>query len=133
TQAFFALLLVAVSNPFELLPAVQNEGVSLNPLLQNFWMIVHPPIVFAAYALWTIPFAYAFAALVTGRLDATWLHGVRRWALAAWATLGLGILVGGWWAYLELGWGGYWAWDPVENSSFIPWLVGTAFVHSAII
>jgi cytochrome c-type biogenesis protein CcmF len=132
-QALFALLLVVFSNPFELLPAVPVEGVGLNPLLQNFWMIIHPPIIFAAYALWTIPFAYAFAALVTGRLDAGWLRGTRRWTLAAWASLGVGILVGGWWAYLELGWGGYWGWDPVENSSFIPWLVGTAFVHSAII
>jgi cytochrome c-type biogenesis protein CcmF len=133
TQAFFALLLVLLTNPFELLPAVPAEGVSLNPLLQNFWMIIHPPIIFIAYALWTIPFAYAFAALVTGRLDAGWLHGTRRWTLAAWATLGIGILVGAWWAYLELGWGGYWGWDPVENSSLIPWLVGTAFVHSTII
>jgi cytochrome c-type biogenesis protein CcmF len=133
TQAFFALLLVVLSNPFKLLPSVPAEGVSLNPLLQNFWMIIHPPIVFAAYALWTIPFAYAFAALLTGRLDAGWLRGSRRWTLAAWASLGIGILVGAWWAYLELGWGGYWGWDPVENSSFIPWLVGTAFVHSAII
>ncbi len=133
TQAFFALLLIILSNPFKLLPAAPLEGVSLNPLLQNFWMIIHPPIVFAAYALWTIPFAYAIAALITGRLDATWLRGSRRWTLAAWASLGIGILVGAWWAYLELGWGGYWAWDPVENSSFIPWLVGTAFVHSAII
>jgi len=133
TQAFFALLLVAISNPFALMPAAQAEGVSLNPLLQNIWMIIHPPIVFAAYALWTIPFAYGLAALVTGKLDAGWLFGVRRWALAAWSTLGIGILIGALWAYLELGWGGYWAWDPVENSSFIPWLVGTAFLHSAII
>jgi cytochrome c-type biogenesis protein CcmF len=133
TQAFFAFLLIWLSNPFELLAVAPAEGVSLNPLLQNFWMIIHPPIVFAAYALWTIPFAYAVAALLTGRLDASWLRGSRRWTLAAWASLGIGILVGAWWAYLELGWGGYWAWDPVENSSFIPWLVGTAFVHSAII
>ncbi|MFN2290574.1 MAG: heme lyase CcmF/NrfE family subunit [Anaerolineae bacterium] len=133
TQAFFALLLMVMTNPFELMATVPAEGVSLNPLLQNFWMIIHPPIIFAAYALWTIPFAYAFAALVTGRLDAVWLRGVRRWTLAAWASLGIGILVGAWWAYLELGWGGYWGWDPVENSSLIPWLVGTAFVHSAII
>ncbi len=133
TQAFFALLLILMTNPFELLPVVPSEGVSLNPLLQNFWMIIHPPIIFAAYALWTIPAAYALAALVTGKLDATWLRGTRRWTLAAWASLGIGILVGAWWAYLELGWGGYWSWDPVENSSFIPWLVGTAFVHSAII
>jgi cytochrome c-type biogenesis protein CcmF len=133
TQAFFALLLVTLTNPFELLPSVPVEGVSLNPLLQNFWMVIHPPIIFAAYALWTIPAAYALAALVTGRLDAGWLHGARRWTLAAWASLGIGILMGAWWAYLELGWGGYWGWDPVENSSLIPWLVGTAFVHSAII
>ena len=133
TQAFFALLLVAISNPFELLPLAQTEGVSLNPLLQNIWMIIHPPIIFASYALWTIPFAYGLAALVTGKLDAGWLLGVRRWSLAAWSTLGIGILIGALWAYLELGWGGYWAWDPVENSSFIPWLVGTAFLHSAII
>ncbi len=133
TQAFFALLLVVVSNPFELMPTLPAEGVSLNPLLQNIWMIIHPPIIFAAYALWTIPFAYGLAALVTGKLDAGWLLGVRRWSLAAWSTLGIGILIGALWAYLELGWGGYWAWDPVENSSFIPWLVGTAFLHSAII
>jgi cytochrome c-type biogenesis protein CcmF len=133
SQAFFALLLMVMTNPFELMTTVPAEGVSLNPLLQNFWMIIHPPIIFAAYALWTIPFAYAFAALVTGRLDATWLRGTRRWTLAAWASLGIGILVGAWWAYLELGWGGYWGWDPVENSSLIPWLAGTAFVHSAII
>jgi cytochrome c-type biogenesis protein CcmF len=133
TQGLFALLLVLISNPFALLSAVPVEGISLNPLLQNFWMIIHPPIIFAAYALWTVPFAYGFAALITGQLDAGWLVGVRRWTLAAWASLGIGILVGGWWAYLELGWGGYWGWDPVENSSFIPWLVGTAFVHSSII
>lgn len=133
TQAFFALLLILMTNPFELLPVVPSEGVSLNPLLQNFWMVIHPPIIFAAYALWTIPAAYALAALVTGKLDATWLRGTRRWTLAAWASLGIGVLVGAWWAYIELGWGGYWGWDPVENSSFIPWLVGTAFVHSSII
>jgi cytochrome c-type biogenesis protein CcmF len=133
TQAFFALLLVLMTNPFELMAVVPAEGISLNPLLQNFWMVIHPPIIFAAYALWTIPFAYAFAALVTGRLDAVWVRGSRRWTLAAWASLAVGILVGAWWAYLELGWGGYWGWDPVENSSLIPWLVGTALVHSAVI
>jgi cytochrome c-type biogenesis protein CcmF len=133
SQAFFALLLILFTNPFELLGSVPVEGTSLNPLLQNFWMIIHPPIIFASYALWTIPAAYAIAALLTGRLDADWLRGTRRWTLAAWSTLGIGILVGAWWAYLELGWGGYWGWDPVENSSLIPFLVGTAFVHSAII
>jgi cytochrome c-type biogenesis protein CcmF len=133
SEAFFALLLILFTNPFELLGSVPVEGTSLNPLLQNFWMIIHPPIIFASYALWTIPAAYAVAALLTGRLDAGWLRGTRRWTLAAWATLGIGILVGAWWAYLELGWGGYWGWDPVENSSLIPFLVGTALVHSAII
>jgi cytochrome c-type biogenesis protein CcmF len=133
SQAFFAFLLILFTNPFELLASVPAEGVSLNPLLQNFWMIIHPPIIFASYALWTIPAAYAIAALLTGRLDAGWLRGTRRWTLAAWSTLGIGILVGAWWAYLELGWGGYWGWDPVENSSLIPFLVGTAFVHSVII
>ena len=133
TQAFFAFLLVTFTNPFALLVSVPAEGVGLNPLLQNLWMVIHPPIIFIAYALWTVPAAYALAALVTGKLDATWLRGTRRWSLAAWASLGIGILVGAWWAYLELGWGGYWGWDPVENSSLIPWLVGTAFVHSAII
>ena len=107
TQAFFALLLVTLTNPFALLSIAPEQGISLNPLLQNFWMIIHPPIIFAAYALWTIPFAYAFAALVTGRLDAVWLVGSRRWTLAAWASLGIGILVGAWWTYLELGWDGY--------------------------
>jgi cytochrome c-type biogenesis protein CcmF len=133
TQAFFAFLLLLLTNPFELMVTVPVEGTSLNPLLQNLWMIIHPPIIFAAYALWTIPAAYAIAALWTGRTDAVWLRGSRRWTLAAWSSLGIGILVGAWWAYLELGWGGYWGWDPVENSSLIPWLVGTAFVHSAII
>jgi cytochrome c-type biogenesis protein CcmF len=133
TEAFFAFLLVLMTNPFKLLAAVPAEGISLNPLLQNFWMIIHPPIIFAAYALWTIPAAYALAALITGRLNADWLRGTRRWTLAAWASLGIGILIGAWWAYLELGWGGYWGWDPVENSSLIPFLVGTAFVHSAIL
>ena len=133
TEAFFAFLLILLTNPFELLASVPVEGISLNPLLQNFWMIVHPPIIFAAYALWTIPAAYALAALMTGRLNAVWLRGTRRWTLAAWASLGIGILIGAWWAYLELGWGGYWGWDPVENSSLIPFLVGTAFVHSAIL
>jgi len=133
TQAFFAFLLVWVINPFEPLPTPPSEGIGLNPLLQNLWMIIHPPVIFAAYALWTIPAAYALAALLTGRLDAAWLRGTRRWTLAAWATLGIGILLGAWWAYLELGWGGYWSWDAVENSSFLPWLVGTAFVHAAIL
>ena len=131
-QAFFALLLVLASNPFVTYPTRPAEGFGLNPLLENFWMIVHPPVVFIGYAAYTIPFAFAIAALIRGRLGDEWIRGIRHWNLFAWLFLGLGILVGAWWAYLELGWGGYWGWDPVENSSLIPWLVGTAFLHSAM-
>jgi cytochrome c-type biogenesis protein CcmF len=131
-QAFFALLLVLFSNPFATLPARPAEGFGLNPLLENFWMIIHPPVVFIGYAAYTVPFAFAIAALVTGKLGKGWIRGIRRWNLFAWLFLGLGIIMGAWWSYLELGWGGYWGWDPVENSSLIPWLVGTAFLHSAM-
>jgi cytochrome c-type biogenesis protein CcmF len=130
TQAFLALVMVAISNPFELLANVPQEGQGLNPLLQNFWMVMHPPVVFAAYAAYTVPFALAIGGLAVGRLDRRWLDMVRRWALFAWLFLGAGILMGAYWAYLELGWGGYWAWDPVENSSLVPWLTGTALLHS---
>jgi cytochrome c-type biogenesis protein CcmF len=129
-QAFLSLVLVLVSNPFELLPSVPVEGRGLNPLLQNAWMVVHPPVVFCGYAAYTAPFALAVGGLVTGQLGEEWLQSVRRWALFAWLFLGTGILMGAWWAYLELGWGGYWGWDPVENSSLIPWLTGTALLHS---
>ncbi len=130
-QAFFALLLVVVSKPFATSIVIPPEGVGMNPLLENFWMIIHPPVVFIAYAAYTVPFAFAIAALVTGRLGEKWIRGIRRWNLFSWLFLGLGIILGAWWAYLELGWGGYWGWDPVENASLIPWLVGTAFLHSA--
>lgn len=130
TQAVLALVLLLTSNPFSVLPTVPAEGQGLNPLLQNFWMIAHPPVVFAGYAAYTVPFALALAGLITGQLDTAWLRSVRRWALLAWLFLGAGILMGAWWAYLELGWGGYWGWDPVENSSLIPWLTGTALLHS---
>ena len=130
TQGFLALVLVLISNPFEALPIVPLEGRGLNPLLQNFWMVMHPPVVFLAYAAYTVPFALAIGGLVVGRLDRRWLDTVRRWALFAWLLLGAGILMGAYWAYLELGWGGYWGWDPVENSSLIPWLTGTALLHS---
>jgi len=130
-QAFFALLLVFASNPFATYPISPAEGFGLNPLLENFWMIIHPPIVFIGYAAYTVPFAFAIAALVTGRLGEEWIRGIRRWNLFSWLFLGLGIILGAWWAYLELGWGGYWGWDPVENASLIPWLVSTALLHSA--
>jgi cytochrome c-type biogenesis protein CcmF len=129
-QAFFALLLVLASNPFATLPMRPAEGFGLNPLLENFWMIIHPPVVFIGYAAYTVPFAFAIAALVTGKLGEGWIRGIRRWNVFSWLFLGLGIVMGAWWSYLELGWGGYWGWDPVENSSLIPWLVGTALLHS---
>lgn len=130
TQAFLSLVIILESSPFELLSVVPTEGQGLNPLLQNFWMIAHPPVVFAGYAAYTAPFALVIGGLVTGQFSNDWLKAVRGWALLAWLFLGAGILMGAWWAYLELGWGGYWAWDPVENSSLIPWLVGTAMLHS---
>ena len=132
-QAFFALLLVVASNPFATYPTSPAEGFGLNPLLQNFWMIIHPPVVFIGYAAYTIPLAFAIAALITGKLGEEWIRGIRRWNLFAWLFLGLGIIMGAWWSYLELGWGGYWGWDPVDNSSLIPWLVGTALLHSMMI
>ncbi len=133
TQAFFALLVCFVSKPFVLLPARALDGMGLNPMLENPGMVYHPPTLFLGYAAYTVPFAYAIAALVSGRLGNDWLRGMRRWNLVAWGFLGLGILLGAQWAYVELGWGGYWGWDPVENASLIPWLTGTALLHSAMI
>ncbi|MBN1579846.1 MAG: heme lyase CcmF/NrfE family subunit [Anaerolineae bacterium] len=130
SQAFLALILIVASNPFELLPSVPLEGQGLNPLLQNFWMVAHPPVVFMGYAAYTAPFALAIGGLIANQMGEMWLRAVRRWALWAWLFLGTGILMGAYWAYLELGWGGYWGWDPVENSSLIPWLTGTALLHS---
>jgi len=132
-EAFFSFLLVWFSNPFTPSPRHFTQGMGLNPLLENPGMIIHPPVVFIGYAGFSIPFAYAVAALLTGQLREEWLRKVRRWTLFAWAFLGAGIVIGGWWAYMELGWGGYWAWDPVENSSLIPWLTATAFLHSAVV
>lgn len=131
--AFFLLLLATLSSPFKLLAGNPGEGIGLNPLLENPGMIYHPPTLFIGYAVYTIPFAYAIAALATGRLGSGWVRGIRLWSLFAWLFLGIGILLGAQWAYVELGWGGYWAWDPVENSSLIPWLVGTAFLHSVMV
>lgn len=130
-EAFMALLLILPSNPFELLPMLPAEGVGLNPLLENVGMIIHPPTLFVGYALYTVPFAFVVAGLLSGQSSDTWMSRARRWSLIAWLFLGIGIILGAWWAYVELGWGGYWGWDPVENSSLIPWLVGTAALHSA--
>lgn len=132
-NAFFAALILLTSNPFDVYPMIPSEGAGMLPLLRNPGMLLHPPILFLGYAAYTIPFASALAALWSNRLNTDWLHWTRRWNLFAWASLGTGILIGAWWSYVELGWGGFWAWDPVENASLIPWLVGTAFIHSTIV
>ena len=132
-EAFFALVLLVTSNPFSVFPMTPEEGIGMLPLLQNVGMVLHPPVLFLGYAAYTIPFASAFATLCSGSLTSDWLARTRRWSLFAWTTLGAGILIGAWWSYVELGWGGFWAWDPVENASLIPWLVGTALLHSTIL
>ncbi|QWE22197.1 heme lyase CcmF/NrfE family subunit [Polynucleobacter sp. AP-Jannik-300A-C4] len=124
------LFVLLTSNPFErLLPAAQ-EGRSLNPLLQDPGLVFHPPMLYMGYVGFSVAFAFAIASLLSGRLDAAWARWSRPWTTAAWVFLTLGIALGSWWAYYELGWGGWWFWDPVENASFIPWLVGTALLHS---
>jgi len=126
----FLAFLIFTSNPFErLLPAVA-EGRDLNPLLQDPGMIIHPPMLYLGYVGFSVPFAFAIAALLDGRIDARWLRWTRPWTNIAWAFLTLGIALGSWWAYYELGWGGWWFWDPVENASFMPWLAGAALLHS---
>ncbi len=132
SEAFFAMVLILISNPFETMAFRPAEGVGMLPLLENPGMVVHPPILFLGYAGYTVPFAFALAALISGELTGDWIRAVRPWNLFAWLSLGIGIIIGAWWAYVELGWGGYWAWDPVENASLIPWLTGTAFLHSAM-
>ena len=126
----FLGLILFLSNPFErLLPAVM-EGRDLNPLLQDPGMAFHPPMLYFGYVGFSIPFAFAITAILTRWETTLWIGLIRRWSLFAWLMLTLGIMLGGWWAYYELGWGGYWAWDPVENASFMPWLLGTALIHS---
>jgi cytochrome c-type biogenesis protein CcmF len=127
----FVLFLILTSSPFErYLPRFPADGADLNPLLQDFGLIVHPPMLYMGYVGFSVAFAFAIAALLSGRLDAAWARWSRPWTNVAWAFLGLGITLGSWWAYYELGWGGWWFWDPVENASLMPWLVGTALVHS---
>jgi len=127
----FLLFLIVTSNPFErLLPDMPQDGRDLNPLLQDIGLIVHPPMLYMGYVGFSVAFAFAIAALLGGKLDAAWARWSRPWTIIAWAFLGLGIALGSWWAYYELGWGGWWFWDPVENASFMPWLVGTALIHS---
>ncbi len=131
--AFFLGLVIFTANPFERLPQPAAEGLGLNPLLENPGMIIHPPALYLGFVGFSVPFAFAVAALVTGRVDDQWIRSSRRWTLVAWLFLGLGNLLGAQWAYVELGWGGFWGWDPVENASFMPWLTGTAFLHSIMI
>ena len=129
---FFALLLVAVASPFET-QAAPADGNGLNPSLQNPYMVVHPPMLYLGYVGLTIPFAFAMGALLAGRTDERWIVATRRWTLGAWAFLGIGQLLGAHWAYVEVGWGGYYAWDPVENAALMPWLAATAFLHSVMV
>jgi cytochrome c-type biogenesis protein CcmF len=130
---FFVSVVLFASNPFERLAFTPPDGNGLNPQLQNPGMVIHPPMLYLGYISITIPFAFAVAALITKRLDTGWLHAIRRWTIVSWIFLSVGIVLGMWWAYVELGWGGYWAWDPVENASFLPWLTMTAFLHSVMI
>ncbi len=133
--AFFTGLMLFAGgvNPFQTLSRAPADGIGLNPLLQHPSMMVHPPMLYSGYVAFTIPFAFAIGALVTRRLDAAWIRATRRFALIAWALLGFGLLLGARWSYSELGWGGYWAWDPVENAALMPWLMGTAFLHSIMV
>ncbi len=131
--AFFLLLMMGWENPFDTLAVPPAEGNGLNPLLRHPAMMIHPPMLYTGYVAFSIPFAFAVAALITKRTGADWIRATRRFALIAWAFLGTGILLGALWSYSELGWGGYWAWDPVENASLMPWLVGTAFLHSIMV
>ncbi len=129
----FGLFIVFTSNPFERLSPAPFDGRGLNPILQDPALAFHPPFLYAGYVGFSMAFSFAIAALVEGRTDAAWARWVRPWTLAAWMFLTIGIAMGSWWAYYELGWGGWWFWDPVENASFMPWLAGTALLHSALV
>ena len=130
---FLLIVLNFVSSPFDRIAIVPVDGSGLNPLLQDPGMLVHPPMLLMGYMSWSLPFAFAIAALVTGQLDSRWLRSIRRWTLAAWTIQTTGLLLGAWWAYHVLGWGGYWGWDPVENAALLPWLTATAFLHSTMV
>ncbi len=132
-SVFFLLLLVLPADPFARLLSVPGDGQGLNPLLQSPGMMIHPPLLYTGFVGFSIPFVFAMAALLSGRLDEDWFTSTRRWTLFAWSALSIGIVLGGAWAYTELGWGGYWAWDPVENASFMPWLTATVYLHSVVI
>ena len=129
-SAGFLLFILLTSNPFERLTPAATDGRDLNPVLQDFALAVHPPMLYIGYVGFSVAFAFAVAAMLEGRLDARWARWTRPWTTLAWLFLTIGIALGSWWAYYELGWGGWWFWDPVENASFMPWLVGTALIHS---
>src|SRR5262245_50391020 len=129
----FLLFIVFTSNPFSRLNPAPFEGQGLNPILQDPALAFHPPFLYAGYVGLSIAFAFAVAALIEGRIDSAWARWVRPWTLASWMFLTIGIAMGSWWAYYELGWGGWWFWDPVENASFMPWLISTALLHSALV
>jgi cytochrome c-type biogenesis protein CcmF len=131
--AFFVTVMLFASNPFQRLPFTPPDGNGLNPQLQNIGMVIHPPMLYLGYISITIPFAFAIAALLARRVDSGWINAIRKWTLMSWLFLSIGITLGMWWAYVELGWGGYWAWDPVENASLLPWLTMSAFLHSVMI
>jgi len=130
---FFTFLMIVATNPFKTFNYTPFDGKGLNPLLQNPGMIFHPPTLLIGYVGFTVPFAFALAALITGKLGSTWIKTTRKWTLSSWAFLTAGNLLGMEWAYVELGWGGYWAWDPVENASFMPWILAIAYLHSVMI
>ncbi len=132
-SAFFLLVMTIPAPPFERLTPVPPDGRGLNPLLEDSGMITHPVALYLGFTGFTVPFAFAMAALITGRTGDRWITITRRWTIVAWYFLSLGLLIGGWWSYHVLGWGGYWAWDPVENAAFMPWLTGTALLHSVMI
>ncbi|OFV92956.1 MAG: hypothetical protein A3H95_12745 [Acidobacteria bacterium RIFCSPLOWO2_02_FULL_64_15] len=133
-QMFFVYLMIVHKNPFATyLTGAPADGEGLNPLLQNYWMVIHPPSLYTGFVGMTIPFAFCIAALITGHLDDSWLRAVRRWTMVSWLFLSLGLTLGMIWAYEELGWGGYWEWDPVENAGLLPWFTATAFLHSVMV
>jgi len=133
-QLFFLFMMVVHKNPFEtFLVQAPSDGRGLNPLLQNIYMVVHPPSLYIGFVGMTIPYAFGMAALITGHLDDSWLRAVRRWTMVSWLFLSLGLTLGMIWAYEELGWGGYWGWDPVENAGLLPWFTASAFLHSVIV
>src|SRR5207245_7636032 len=129
--SFFLVVLVLVASPFDVLAITPPDGLGLNPVLRDGGMLIHPPVVLAGFAAFAIPFSFAAAALLAGRFDAAWIAHTRRFALVAWGLQSTGLLLGMWWAYHVLGWGGYWGWDPVENVAFMPWLATTAYLHSS--